>query len=316
MSNNKKQNNSKPTPNPNRKHWGEDLQLYKSQKPNDEIRQMSVSELKPFEAQPFKVLMDESMDELVQSIKESGVLSPLVVRPHKDGGYEILSGHRRATACKLAGRDKVPVIIRHLDDDMAAIFLVDSNLQRENILPSEKAYAYLLKMEALKRRAGRPVKNNGDQIGHDFSGQKSVDIIAREAPDSRNQIQRYIRLTELIDPLLDMVDNKKLPINSAVELSYLGSKFQSDVAKAIERDETAPSIEQAAKIRRFAEGGILSAKAIDRIMREERRKKRSFTLKEDMLNQYFPEEFSVEQIREVLVKLLEHWSRRRNEPER
>ena len=143
MSNNKKQNNSNPTP--NRKHWGEDLQLYKSQKPNDEIRQMSVSELKPFEAQPFKVLMDESMDELVQSIKESGVLSPLVVRPHKDGGYEILSGHRRATACKLAGRDKVPVIIRHLDDDMAAIFLVDSNLQRENILPSEKAYAYRLK---------------------------------------------------------------------------------------------------------------------------------------------------------------------------
>ena len=140
--------------------------------------------------------------------------------------------------------------------------------------------------------------------------------MAESFPDSRNQIQRYIRLTELIDPLLDLVDNKKLPINSAVELSYLGSKFQSDVAKAIEREETAPSIEQAAKIRRFAEGGILSAKAIDRIMREERRKKRSFTLKEDMLNQYFPEEFTVEQIREVLVKLLEHWSRRRNEPER
>ena len=312
--NNRKPNNSKS--NISKKHWGEELQQYKSQKTTEDIRQMSASELKPFEAQPFKVLMDENMDELVQSIKESGVLSPLVVRPHKDGGYEILSGHRRATACKLAGRDKVPVIIRHLDDDMAAIFLVDSNLQRENILPSEKAYAYLLKMEALKRRAGRPVKNNGDQIGHDFSGQKSVDIIAREAPDSRNQIQRYIRLTELIDPLLDLVDNKKLPINSAVELSYLGSKFQSDVAKAIERDETALSIEKAAKIRRFAEGGILSAKTIDRIMREERRKKRSFTLKEDMLNQYFPEEFTVEQIREILVKLLDHWARKRNEPER
>ena len=310
MSNNKKQNNSKPTP--NRKHWGEDLQLYKSQKPNDEIRQMSVSELKPFEAQPFKVLMDESMDELVQSIKESGVLSPLVVRPHKDGGYEILSGHRRATACKLAGRDKVPVIIRHLDDDMAAIFLVDSNLQRENILPSEKAYAYRLKLEAMKHQ-GKKIETTCAQIGHKL---KSKDILAQQVGESRNQIQRYIRLTELIDPLLDMVDNKKLPINSAVELSYLGSKFQSDVAKAIERDETAPSIEQAAKIRRFAEGGILSAKAIDRIMREERRKKRSFTLKEDMLNQYFPEEFTVEQIREVLVKLLEHWARKRNEPER
>ena len=314
MSNNKKQNNSKPTP--NRKHWGEDLQLYKSQKPNDEIRQMSVSELKPFEAQPFKVLMDESMDELVQSIKESGVLSPLVVRPHKDGGYEILSGHRRATACKLAGRDKVPVIIRHLDDDMAAIFLVDSNLHRENILPSEKAYAYRLKLEAMKRVAGRPPKENVCQIGTNLIGTRSDERLSEKSGDSARQIQRYIRLTELIDPLLDMVDNKKLPINSAVELSYLGSKFQSDVAKAIERDETAPSIEQAARIRRLSDSKMLSAKAIDRIMREERRKKRSFTLKEDMLNQYFPEEFTVEQIREVLVKLLEHWARKRNEPER
>ena len=274
---------------------------------------MSVSELKPFEAQPFKVLMDESMDELVQSIKESGVLSPLVVRPHKDGGYEILSGHCRATACKLAGRDKVPVIIRHLDDDMAAIFLVDSNLQRENILPSEKAYAYRLKLEAMKHQGMRTDLTSG-QIGQKLK--TSVERVGESVGESYKQVQRYIRLTELIDPLLDLVDNKKLPINSAVELSYLGSKFQSDVAKAIERDETAPSIEQAAKIRRFAESGILSAKAIDRIMREERRKKRSFTLKEDMLNQYFPEEFTVEQIREVLVKLLEHWAKKRNEPER
>ena len=277
---------------------------------------MSVSELKPFEAQPFKVLMDESMDELVQSIKESGVLSPLVVRPHKDGGYEILSGHRRATVCKLAGRDKVPVIIRHLDDDMAAIFLVDSNLQRENILPSKKAYAYRLKLEAMKRVAGRPPKENVCQIGTNLIGTRSDERLSEKSGDSARQIQRYIRLTELIDPLLDMVDNKKLPINSAVELSYLGSKFQSDVAKAIERDETAPSIEQAARIRRLSDSKMLSAKAIDRIMREERRKKRSFTLKEDMLNQYFPEEFTVEQIREVLVKLLDHWSKKRNEPER
>ena len=272
---------------------------------------MSVSELKPFEAQPFKVLMDESMDELVQSIKESGVLSPLVVRPHKDGGYEILSGHRRATACKLAGRDKVPVIIRHLDDDMAAIFLVDSNLQRENILPSEKAYAYRLKLEAMKRQ-GRRTDLTSDQIGPKLSTKQ----IGKEGGDSQTQVKRYIRLTELIDPLLDLVDNKKLPINSAVELSYLGSKFQSDVAKAIERDETAPSIEQAAKIRRFAESGILSAKAIDRIMREQKPEKRKVTLKEDMLNQYFPEDFTVKQIEETLVKLLENWSRKRHEPER
>ena len=308
--NNRKPNNSKS--NISKKHWGEELQQYKSQKTTEDIRQMSASELKPFEAQPFKVLMDENMDELVQSIKESGVLSPLVVRPHKDGGYEILSGHRRATACKLAGRDKVPVIIRHLDDDMAAIFLVDSNLQRENILPSEKAYAYQLKMEALKHQG----RATSCQFGTKLVGTRSDERLSEKSGDSARQIQRYIRLTELIDPLLDMVDNKKLPINSAVELSYLGSKAQSDVAKAIERDETALSIEKAAKIRRFAEGGILSAKTIDRIMREERRKKRSFTLKEDMLNQYFPEEFTVEQIREILVKLLDHWARKRNEPER
>ena len=308
--NNRKPNNSKS--NISKKHWGEELQQYKSQRTTEEIRQMSVSELKPFEAQPFKVLMDESMDELIQSIKESGVLSPLVVRPHKDGGYEILSGHRRATACKLAGREKVPVIVRNLDDDMATIFLVDSNLQRENILPSEKAYAYRLKLEAMKHQ-GKKIETTCAQIGHKL---KSKDVLAQQVGESRNQIQRYIRLTELIDPLLDMVDDKKLPLNSAVELSYLGSKAQSDVAKAIEREEVAPSIEQSAKIRRFAESGILSAKAIDRIMREQKPEKRKVTLKEDMLNQYFPEDFTVKQIEETLVKLLENWSRKRHEPER
>ena len=308
--NNRKPNNSKS--NISKKHWGEELQQYKSQKTTEEIRQMSVSELKPFEAQPFKVLMDESMDELVQSIKESGVLSPLVVRPHKDGGYEILSGHRRATACKLAGREKVPVIVRNLDDDMATIFLVDSNLQRENILPSEKAYAYRLKLESMKRQ-GQRSDLTSSQFGTKL---RSDSILAQQVGESRNQIQRYIRLTELIDPLLDMVDDKKLPINSAVELSYLGSKAQSDVVKAIEREEATPSIEQSAKIRRFAESGILSAKAIDRIMREQKPEKRKVTLKEDMLNQYFPEDFTVKQIEETLVKLLENWSRKRHEPER
>ena len=225
--NNRKSNNSKS--NISKKHWGEELQQYRSQRTTEEIRQMSVSELKPFESQPFKVLMDESMDELVQSIKESGVLSPLVVRPHKDGGYEILSGHRRATACKLAGREKVPVIVRNLDDDMATIFLVDSNLQRENILPSEKAYAYRLKLEAMKHQ-GQRSDLTSSQFGTKL---RSDSILAQQVGESRNQIQRYIRLTELIDPLLDMVDDKKLPINSAVELSYLGSKAQSDVVKAI-----------------------------------------------------------------------------------
>lgn len=283
---------------------------------SDQIQKVSISELKPFESQPFKVLMDESMDELVESIKDSGVLSPLVVRPHNDGGYEILSGHRRAAACKIAGRENVPVIVRNLDDDMATIFLVDSNLQRENILPSEKAHAYRLKMEALKRRAGRPAKNNGDQIGHDFVGKKSVDILAENAPDSRNQIQRYMRLTELIDPLLDMVDAKKLPLNAAVELSYLGTKAQSDIVKSIEKHETVPSIEQSAKIRQYSKDGKVNEDVIDPIMQEEKPEKIRITFKEDRLRKYFPKSYTPKQMEETMIKLLENWARKRHEPER
>jgi ParB family chromosome partitioning protein len=282
----------------------------------EQIQKVSLSELKPFEEQPFKVLMDESMDELVESIKDSGVLSPIIVRPHKDGGYEILSGHRRAKACELAGKENVPVIVRNLDDDMATIFLVDSNLQRENILPSEKAYAYKLKFEAMKRRAGRPPKNNGDQIGHDFAGKKSVDILSENAPDSRNQIQRYIRLTELIDPLLDMVDAKKLPVNAAVELSYLGTKAQSDIVKAIEKYEATPSIEQSAKIRKYAKDGKVNEDVIDSIMQEQKPEKIKITFKEDKLRKYFPKSYTQKQMEETMTKLLENWARKRREPER
>lgn len=187
---------------------------------NERVQKLPVSQLKPFEEQPFKVLIDKSMDELAESIKESGVLSPIIARDHKDGGYEILSGHRRVKACEIAGIKNVPVIVKNIDDDTAAILLVDSNLQRENILPSEKAYAYRMKLEAMERKRGRPLKENSGQLVPNFSGKRATEIIGEENGESYKQVQRYIRLTELIDPLLNLVDEKRLPLNAAVELSY------------------------------------------------------------------------------------------------
>ena len=285
---------------------------------NERVQKLPVSQLKPFEEQPFKVLLDESMDELVESIKESGILSPIIARPHKDGGYEILSGHRRAKACEIAGIKNVPVIVKNLDNDTAAILLVDSNLQREHILPSEKAYAYRLKLEAMKRKAGRPGKENSCQLGTNLIGTRTDETIAENMPDSARQIQRYIRLTELIDPLLDMVDEKKLPLNAAVELSYLGSKSQSEVVKSIERNEITPSIEQASKIRRYAEDGLLSTKLIDKIIREQKPGKIRITIKEDKLRKYFPEDFTPKQMEDTIIGLIENWakSRKRQEKER
>ena len=259
--------------------------------------------------------MDESMDELVESVKEGGVLTPLVVRPHKDGGYEILSGHRRAKASELAGRKTVPVIVRDLDDDMAAILLVDSNLQREYILPSEKAFAYQLKLEAMKHQ-GKKLEATCAQIAHKYEGVKSRDILAAQVGESKDQIRRYIRLTELIDPLLDMVDEKKLPLNAAVELSYLGTKAQADVVESIEKHETVPSIEQSAKIRRFCKDGKVNPDVIDSIMQEEKPEKLKVVLKEDRLREYFPKSYSQKQIEDTIMKLIKQWARRRSEPER
>ena len=283
---------------------------------NEEIKPIPLSELKPFEEQPFKVLLDESMDELVESIQQSGVLSPIIARPHKDGGYEILSGHRRAKACEIAGITEVPVVIKNLDDDTAAILLVDSNLQRENILPSEKAFAYQLKLEAMRRKAGRPTKENYVQIDHNLSGSTSREHLSQEIGESPAQIQRYIRLTNLIDPILDMVDNKQIAMNAAVEISYLGSKEQTDVLKAIEAEEVAPSIEQAKKLRRFSEDGRLNGDVVLSIMQEQKPEKVSITLKENRLRKYFPQTFTVKQMEDTIEKLLANWARKRSEPER
>lgn len=277
----------------------------------EEIKPIVITELKPFEQQPFKVLLDESMDELVESIKQSGVLSPVVVRPHKDGGYEILSGHRRVKACEIAGITEVPSVIKDLDDDTATILLVDSNLQRENILPSEKAYAYQMKLEAMKRKSGRPSQENYSQIGNNFSEATSSDQFAKEVGESKNQIFRYIRLTNLIDPILEMVDNKEIALNAAVELSYLGTKEQVEVKNAIESEDGAPSIEQAKKIRRFYDDGKLDANVILSIMQEQKPEKIKITLGEDKLKKYFPKGYTKQQIEAEILRLLENAYRKK-----
>ncbi|MDY4213183.1 MAG: ParB/RepB/Spo0J family partition protein [Eubacteriales bacterium] len=276
----------------------------------EEIKPIAIGELKPFEQQPFKVLLDESMDELVESIKQSGVLSPVVVRPHKDGGYEILSGHRRVKACEIAGITEVPTVIKDLDDDTATILLVDSNLQRENILPSEKAFAYQMKLEAMNRR-GQRTDLTCSQFGDKLEGRKSSDILAEQSGESKNQIFRYIRLTNLIDPILEMVDNKQIALNAAVEISYLGTKEQVEVHKAIESEDGAPSIEQAKKIRRFFDDGKLNPDVILSIMQEEKPEKIKITLGEDKLKKYFPKGYTKQQIEAEILRLLENAYRKK-----
>ena len=287
------------------------------QRNTEEIKPVPISELKPFTEQPFKVKLDEDMDALVESIKQCGVLTPVIARPHKDGGYEILSGHRRVKACELAGITDIPVVLKNLDDDTATILLVDSNLQREHILPSEKAFAYQMKLEAMKRKAGRPSKENSDQIGLNFQGKQSSEILGEQVGESKNQIQRYIRLTNLIDPILDMVDNNQIAMNAAVEISYLGSKEQAAVMQSIEKEETSPSIAQARKMRKFHQEGNLSNAVIDSIMMEQKPETVKITLGEEKLKKYFPKSYSKAKMEEIILKLLDKWRRQReNEMER
>ena len=276
----------------------------------EEIIPMQLSELKPFSEQPFKVIDNEDMEELVDSIKVNGVLSPIVVRPHPEGGYEILSGHRRVRASELAGKDEVPVVVKDLDDDTAVILLVDSNLQREHILPSEKAFAYQMRLEAMKRKAGRPSQENSAQFGQNTSPVDSRKELAEQTGESSVQIQRYIRLTELIDPLLEMVDTKAMAMNAGVELSYLKPKEQVAVVEAIKSEDTCPSIEQAKKIRRFNDEGRLNPDVILSIMQEQKADKIKITLGDDKLKKYFPKGYSKKQMEDTIIKLLEKWHRK------
>lgn len=284
------------------------------QRNTEEIKPVPISELKPFTEQPFKVKLDEDMNALVESIKQCGVLTPVIARPHKDGGYEILSGHRRVKACELAGITDIPVVVKNLDDDTATILLVDSNLQREHILPSEKAFAYQMKLEAMKRKAGRPSKENPRQI---VGNLESADILGQDTGESGRQIQRYIRLTNLIAPILNMVDNNQIAMNAAVEISYLGSKEQAAVMQSIEKEETSPSIAQARKMRKFHQDGNLSNAVIDSIMMEQKPETVKITLGEEKLKKYFPKSYSKAKMEEIILKLLDKWRRQReNEMER
>ena len=272
---------------------------------------ISISELKPFMEQPFKVKLDEDMDALVESIKQCGVLTPVIARPHKDGGYEILSGHRRVKACELAGITDIPVVVKNLDDDTATILLVDSNLQREHILPSEKAFAYQMKLEAMKRQGARTDLTSSQFATKLEKGRSDVEL-GEQVGESKDQIRRYIRLTNLIDPLLEKVDSNELSMNAAVELSYLGSKQQAEVLGIMDMEVTSPSIEQAKKIRKFADEERLNPDVVLSIMQEEKIQKFKVTFTEDTLRKYFPKNYSKKQIEDAIIKMLENMYRKKH----
>ncbi len=281
----------------------------------EQVQQIPIDELHPFTNHPFKVLDDEAMTRTVESIAQYGVLAPLIARPRPDGnGYEIISGHRRQYAAKLAGLDTLPVIVRQMSDDAAVILMVDSNLQREHILPSERALAYKMKLDAMRRTSGRPSKENVSQIG---TQKRSDQIMAEELGESRNQIQRFIRLTNLIPELLDMVDEKKISFNPAVELSYLDESQQRDFLEAMEDTQNAPSLSQAQQLKKMAQQGEFSyEKAFDVMGQEKKSEKDTVTIKNETLRKYFPRSYTPKQMEEKIIQLLDAWQKkqqRRNE---
>ena len=281
----------------------------------EQVQQIPIDELHPFTNHPFKVLDDEAMTRTVESIAQYGVLAPLIARPRPDGdGYEIISGHRRQYAAKLAGLDTLPVIVRQMSDDAAVILMVDSNLQREHILPSERALAYKMKLDAMRRTSGRPSKENVSQIG---TQKRSDQIMAEELGESRNQIQRFIRLTNLVPELLDMVDEKKISFNPAVELSYLDESQQRDFLEAMEDTQNAPSLSQAQQLKKMAQQGELSyEKAFDVMGQEKRSEKDTVTIKNETLRKYFPRSYTPKQMEEKIVQLLDAWQKKQRRNER
>ena len=284
---------------------------------NQRIQQLSLSELVPFKDHPFRVVDDDRMKETVESIREYGVLVPIIVRPMDDGSYEIVSGHRRKRACELAGVEEIPAIIRDLDDDEATIIMVDSNLQRENILPSERAKAYQMKLEAIRRRAGRPKKEeqeNGGQFGHDFEAKKAREIIAEEAGDSPRNVQRFIRLNELTEPLRDKVDNGELGFTPAVELSFLKPQEQEWVERALDETQQTPSLSQAQRIKQESKEGTLTEDTVHKIISEEKKPLyNSVTLSHDTLKKYFPKSYTAKQMENVIIRLLDSWLKKRQQ---
>lgn len=278
----------------------------------EKVQNIPLEELHPFKNHPFKVKDDAAMQDTVDSVREYGVLVPAIARPDPDGGYELIAGHRRHYASELAGKETMPVIVRDLDDDAATIIMVDSNLQREELLPSERAFAYKMKLDAMKRQAGRPMKENRDQVGHNFSGKRTVELIAENAPDSRNQIQRYIRLTELIPELLDMVDERKIAFNPAVELSYLKKEEQTLLLEAMDSEQATPSLSQAQRLKKFSLQKMLSLDVMRAVMSEEKKTDLDrVTLKNETLRKYFPKSYTPKQMEDTIIKLLEGWYKKR-----
>ena len=271
--------------------------------------EMTLSDLHPFEGHPFKVLDDELMEQTVESIKQIGVVSPLIVRPDPEGGYEILSGHRRLHAAQLAGLETVPVIVKEMDDDAAIIFMVDSNLQRENILPSERAFSYKMKLEAMKHQAGRPPKENDSQLGNNF-GKLSSEEMAEELGTSKNQIFRYIRLTNLIPEILDMVDEKKIAFNPAVELSYLKPSEQKEFLEAMDYAQASPSLSQAQRLKKLSQEGGCTLDVMCEVMNEIKKDELDHvTIKNEVLRKYFPKSYTPKQMQDTIIRLREQWQR-------
>lgn len=278
------------------------------------MQQIPIDALHPFTNHPFKVLDDEAMTRTVESIAQYGVLSLLIARPRPEGGYEIISGHRRQYAAKLAGLDTLPVIVRQMDDDAAVILMVDSNLQRGHILPSERALAYKMKLDAMRRTSGRPSKENPRQLVGNF---ETADIVGKESGESGRQVQRFIRLTNLVPELLDMVDEKKISFNPAVELSYLDESQQRDFLEAMEDTQNAPSLSQALQLKKIAQQGEFSyEKAFDVMGQEKKSEKDTVTIKNETLRKYFPRSCTPKQMEEKIIQLLDAWQKkqqRRNE---
>lgn len=275
----------------------------------ERVQNLPLDKLEPFPNHPFKVIDDDKMLETVESIKERGVLVPILVRPKNDGNFEIVSGHRRHHASQLAGLTEIPAIVREMDDDTAILLMVDSNLQREELLPSEKAFAYKMKLDAMKRQ-GQRTDLTSAQIGRKFDGKESRELLAEQVGESRNQISRFIRLTNLVPDLLDRVDNKTMAFNAAVEMSYLTEPEQLMLCDAIEREECTPNLSQAKRLKQYSQDGKLDENVMDAIMTEEKPIEDKLVLKGDVLAKYFPRTYTPSQKQKIIVKLLEDWHKR------
>ena len=285
---------------------------FRQEQQREQVQQIPIGELFPFKNHSFKVLDDESMQRTVESVEQYGVLSPLTARPRLEGGYEIISGHRRQHAAQLAGLDALPVIVRNMDDDAAVLLMVDSNLQRENILPSERAFAYKMKLEALKNQGARSDLTSA-QLGRKL---ETADIVGQESGDSRNQVRRFIRLTNLVPELLDMVDEKKIAFNPAVELSYLDESQQRDFLEAMNDTQNAPSLSQAQRLKKLAQEGHFSYDVAFAVMGEEKKDELDkAVIKNDSLRKYFPRRYTLKQMEDTIIKLLEQWQKKRQHSE-